>query len=261
MTLRESGAFVIAGVLLLFLVSEVRGDDTDTGAASSISGCVSSYSGILYNVQAGDSPRRPCKGRRRNDQQITWTVQGPQGPQGPEGAQGPQGPAGPPGDSGSDASQFVYVGPSSASHLGGEGIATMNQACALTFAGSRMCTSQEIMKTPEDVLSANNDLPGNLQWVRPSLVAVRGVDDGTGAGRRLIAVDASGLQGPLENLVCGDARGFTLLVPWSAVTVRVGCCGYQSLYGLAMLAGELQVAACGVPSKRIACCAPAQEVP
>jgi hypothetical protein len=122
-----------------------------------------------------------------------------------------------------------------------------------------MCTSQEIMETPEDVLSANNDLPGNPQWVRPSLVAVRGVDDGTGAGRRLIAVDASGLQGPLENLVCGHARGFTVLVPWRAVTVRVGS-GFQTLYGLAMFAGKLQVAACGVPSG-IACCAPAQEVP
>lgn len=56
--------------------------------AEPITGCVKRFTGIIYNVQIGTEPSRPC---RFGAEQITWNTEGPQGEQGPPGADGEDG--------------------------------------------------------------------------------------------------------------------------------------------------------------------------
>ena len=69
--------------------------------AGSITGCVKNSTGVIYNVQTGNTPAYPC--HFLDGDPITWNEQGPQGEQGPpgengqDGQDGEQGPAGPSG--------------------------------------------------------------------------------------------------------------------------------------------------------------------
>lgn len=68
--------------------------------AEPITGCIKRFTGIVFNVQIGTEPSRPC---RFGAEQITWNTEGPQGEQGPPGADGQDGQdgeQGPPGPSG-----------------------------------------------------------------------------------------------------------------------------------------------------------------
>ena len=65
--------------------------------AEPITGCIKRFTGIVFNVQIGTEPSRPC---RFGAEQITWNTEGPQGEPGTpgqDGADGDQGPAGPSG--------------------------------------------------------------------------------------------------------------------------------------------------------------------
>jgi hypothetical protein len=68
--------------------------------ADPITGCVKKSTGVIYNVQTGDTPVYPC---HFLDEQITWSEEGPQGEpgtpgeNGQDGQDGAQGPAGPSG--------------------------------------------------------------------------------------------------------------------------------------------------------------------
>ena len=56
--------------------------------ADPITGCVKKSTGVIYNVQIGDTPAYPC---HFLDEQITWSEQGPQGEPGDPGENGQDG--------------------------------------------------------------------------------------------------------------------------------------------------------------------------
>jgi len=80
------------------------------------------------------------------------------------------------------ASAGDFVGVTSTTHLGGEGVKTFTDACNDTFSfTARMCTSTEILSaTPWP------ELPIGSSWVRP---VYQPADNGNGT----IAMDASGV--------------------------------------------------------------------
>ena len=106
-------------------------------AQDKISGCLLTPSGILYNVRVADTPSAPC---RPQDTTMMWNVSGP--------------------------SVFEFVGFSSTTHDGGEGVLTFNGACHATFPGSRMCTSEEVLETTPPPSGPS----GDFAWVRSVLV-------------------------------------------------------------------------------------------
>jgi hypothetical protein len=143
--------------------------------------------------------------------------------------QGPAGPAGPPGAPGSGAPNFQLVGISVRPLPGGAGIGELNRTCSERFPGSRMCTTLEVMNTPDPPLPLFT-----VGWVRPVFV---GFDD---AGN---AIDASGRQGhPEEQLTCNVWAGG----PGSTGTVVLGTSNANAYLGLQP---------CDV-AHSTACCAP-----
>jgi hypothetical protein len=103
-------------------------------------------------------------------------AQGPQGATGPEGPQGEPGPIGPPGPPGPGVARFELVGFTTTTFGGDQGVLGFTAACQAQFAGSRMCTSVEVMETVA--------LPAGLTgfaWVRPVFITpVSGVLDASG---------------------------------------------------------------------------------
>jgi hypothetical protein len=75
--------------------------------AEPITGCVKRFTGIIFNVQIGTEPSRPC---RFGAEQITWNTEGPQGEQGPPGNDGQDGEDGTPGADGALADKIVAFG-------------------------------------------------------------------------------------------------------------------------------------------------------
>ena len=65
--------------------------------AEPITGCIKRFTGIIYNVQIGTEPTRPC---RFGAERITWNTEGPQGEQGPPGENGQDGEDGADGQDG-----------------------------------------------------------------------------------------------------------------------------------------------------------------
>ena len=59
--------------------------------ADSITGCVKKSTGVIYNVQTGDTPVYPC---HFLDKKITWNSEGPQGEKGLPGEPGEDGDPG-----------------------------------------------------------------------------------------------------------------------------------------------------------------------
>lgn len=65
-----------------------------TAFAEQYTGCIKRFGGILYKVEIGTEPKRPCG---PHETEITWNQEGPQGEQGPPGEDGQNGEQGPPG--------------------------------------------------------------------------------------------------------------------------------------------------------------------
>lgn len=120
-------------------------------------------------------------------------------------------------------SEFQLVGFSDDQFDGNGGIFAMTAACNAKFAGSRLCTSVEVMSTV--------DVPTGLSgraWVRPVLLTDP-LSDGA---------DASGVEGSARNLSCNG---------WDSDNGTVG--------GLAVDAsGRFSARDCDV-SRPAACCA------
>jgi hypothetical protein len=62
------------------------------------------------------------------------------------------------------AATAQYVGVTTETFDGGQGVITYNRACHAAHPGSRMCTSQEIMSTVNPPVAGS---PGEVAWVRP----------------------------------------------------------------------------------------------
>jgi len=85
------------------------------------------------------------------------------------------------------ASGYELKGFSATNRGGNGGLLGMNAACAATFAGSRTCTSTEVLETRNvPTITSNADA-----WVRPSFSPVA-----TGGGAASVALDASGVASP-----------------------------------------------------------------
>ena len=71
----------------------------------------------------------------------------------------------------------VFLGFTSATFLGGDGVLTFHSACAAEFPNSRMCTSEEILKTPTTPVGLSG-----TAWVLPVFTPVStGATDASGA--------------------------------------------------------------------------------
>jgi hypothetical protein len=125
-----------------------------------------------------------------------------------------------------------YVGVTAETFDGVPGVFTFNRACHAAHAGSRMCTSEEVMNTvnPPTVGS-----PGERAWVRP---VFQPMDTGSTSSRTL---DASGVWSSSGGLTCDS---------WTnpngrALTIDLGI-------------GSFWVQDCDIALK-IACCIPVPE--
>lgn len=139
---------------------------TEAASAQTISACVRSPGGFMYNTMVDAIP--PCVA---GDSVISWNVQGP---------------AGAPGD---PAPVFEFVGYSTGAVLGDVGIVGLHQTCHGDFGiQARTCTSQEF------TLSSNIALPDAHAWLLPEIV---GISDNAGA-----QVDYSGVGKAFDDLSC-----------------------------------------------------------
>ncbi len=107
---------------------------------------------------------------------------------GDPGQKGDPGPAG-------EAERFELVGFTATTHLGGEGVLAFTAECQTAFASSRMCSSEEILKTVHVPV-----LPDAEAWVRPSYRPTGSVDR---------VVDASGIRFVSPHLSCTGWRSST----------------------------------------------------
>ncbi len=119
----------------------------------------------------------------------------------------------------------VFLGFTTATFDGGQGIFTYHAACAAEFPNSRMCTSQEILTSP----TTPTGLAGDA-WVQPSFVpGVQSADacgvessssvfftcrgwsfSASGSG---LTVDASGRFGGVGVAICDVARSISCCGP------------------------------------------------
>ena len=160
----------IVVALSLLVVGVASAQDT------TFTGCLTRY-GMLIKVAVGDEPARPC---RKEHTQVTWNAQGEKGDPGDKGDKGDQGDMGfqgPPGangqnglngENGKDAEgvRFEFVGLSSQTVGGFNGIKSLTNACSSDFPESRMCTSIEVMETSPYPPTTT------AGWVRPVIVGV-----------------------------------------------------------------------------------------
>lgn len=120
----------------------------------------------------------------------------------------------------------VFLGFTSSPLAGNVGVLTYHAACAAKFPSSRMCTSEEVLRTP----TTPSGLSGN-GWVQPVCVPA------VAAGLALFeCVDASGISAAVGNLSCmgwGDTMSTGLFVDPAGrfdtspcnTGRRVSCCG------------------------------------
>jgi len=133
------------------------------------------------------------------------------------------------------ASGFELKGFSATNRSGNSGALGMNAACAATFAGSRMCTSSEVLATTNVPDIASN---GNA-WVRPSFSPVA-----TGGSAATAGLDASGVPAP------NAANGTT--------SEDLSCRGWAASGALGLVVnrnGSFQLAGCS-SGRPVACCGP-----
>jgi hypothetical protein len=224
------------GAVLFGAVAVASPNQADAQDAM-IYACVNNSSGTIKIV----SPLAVCSG---NDIPLTWNavgLEGPEGPQGPQGEPGPEGPQGdtgpqgPPGACGGGAAaamQFVGLAESQFGPIkGSAGFIGNTKFCQREFGpDSRMCTSEEIMKTVDPPTFVGSG------WVQPTFVPGTSGD----------VLDISGLStGALGgNLSCNG---------WS--TDRVGTLGLV----VGALPGHLEAGFSLADCREllnVACCAP-----
>lgn len=122
-----------------------------------------------------------------------------------------------------DTGRFVYVGRSATNTSPDIGNVGLNQLCAATFPGSRMCTSAELILTGDPPATTSN------QWLAPTF---------TGAVIGSEVVDFSGLVGTPAALSCGSTAinegpfsqttGTGIVyVTTSGTIVKAGCNGVR----------------------------------
>ena len=142
--------------------------------------------------------------------------QGLTGPQGPTGATGPQGPAGPAGPGGQTLS---FVGLTTATFTGGVGVGTFNRGCNGQFPGSRICTSEEYIKSVNPPLH-----PFSIGgWLHPVIVSGDNVNG---------VIEYSSLtEADPNNFSCAGWKDSTDAV--SGLIIRVGQSGGASLCAVA----------------------------
>jgi hypothetical protein len=160
------------------------------GAQTQITGCLDRNNGDLYNVTTGAAPSAACKS---GDTTLSWNIQGPPGPEGPQGPAGQDGADGAPGAGGAGAVQFEWVANSFADFSPGTGLVRLNRACHNTLPGSRMCTSEEVLRS-----RTNFEPPqqlGDSLWVAPTIIGF------TPTGEALDILGASGDY--RDELTCG----------------------------------------------------------
>ncbi len=151
--------------LVPFIIVIALGVTPLGASADTINGCVNQKNGKLRIVGVPGQ----CK---TSETLVTWESEG--GTTGPQGPQGPAGPAGPQGNPAPAPSSFVLVGFSTGTHVGDDGLLAFSGTCADDIPGSRLCTSLEVLETP--------NMPSGLTgtaWVRPFVMP-----DGTGASGR-----------------------------------------------------------------------------
>ena len=131
----------------------------------------------------------------------------------------------------------IYLGASTNNVGGAAGAIAMNGACHSTYAGSRMCTSAEILahEGPLTITKA--------QHVQPVVMSTIGTVSSTA-----VVVDYSGAKAPWNLMLCGSVSG-TSQLPWASSGAGVT--------GLGLLPGisRLSFVDCGdQDSAAVACC-------
>lgn len=126
---------------------------------------------------------------------------------------------------------FQYMGRSTDFTLPNIGMVGLGELCHAAHPGSRMCTSRELLETPNPPVTDGN------QWVHPSIVGI--LPDGR-------VLDYSGHAGTIEGLTCG-AQGFNL-GPWTQAT------GAGAMV-LVPSTKQLVLGGCAA-IRAVACCAP-----
>jgi len=133
------------------------------------------------------------------------------------------------------ASGYELKGFSATNRGGNGGLLGMNAACAATFAGSRMCTSSEVLDTTNvPAISSNADA-----WVRPSFSPVA-----TGGTAVTVGLDASGVPAP------NASNGNT--------SEDLSCRGWAASAGLGLAVnknGSFRLSGCD-GARPVACCGP-----
>lgn len=133
--------------------------------------------------------------------------------------------------------KMQYVGMSTRLFNGGEGVLQMTRACQETFPGSRMCSSDEVVKTTElpDEVSLPASQPAPFGWVRPSAIVGRGNN---------IGIETTvALQSDVEKFSCAgwNTSTSTALSANSGLTVN-----RHGQFVLSGCSGTLKVACCAV---------------
>ena len=129
------------------------------------------------------------------------------------------------------AEPLKYVGFTSATFQGDQGVLGFHAACQAEIPGSQFCTS-------EDIIRSGNVPPGSLtaaQWVQPTFVG----GYSTGVAPERGALDVSGAFGnSLNQLSCNS---------WSTNL------GGSTVSGLAILTGKIATNGCAT-FNHVACC-------
>jgi hypothetical protein len=127
-----------------------------------------------------------------------------------------------------------YVGVTSGTFDGAQGIIIFNHACHADHPGSRMCTSEEFIETLNSPIAGSS---GERAWIRPEFKPVAY----GGTSSRATVVDASGIG--------TDSGGFTCQA-WAD----------PSYYGLTveLAVGSFQLRSCE-EVRKVACCIPVPE--
>jgi hypothetical protein len=129
--------------------------------------------------------------------------------------------------------EFELIGYTPGVRNGAQGILVFNQDCDNEFAGSRVCSSADLIRgnLPDRPV---DPAPGATNWVVPTIVANSGTS----------LIDASGIVGTGANLTCGGYGSASASVTGLAVNDR----------------GVFVLAACNA-ARNIACCVPPTPVP
>lgn len=262
--MRRAIVWLVVCLVVVLFAANVSAQDTYIHACAKVNGGDMRYVADVAECLPSEYP-------------LEWSIQGPTGETGAQGGPGPaglngqngapgaagspgapgsdgapgqngaDGGPGPPGPAGASATSYEFVGftslhssgQSSTSVRGNYGIAGMSNACHQHFPGSRMCTSQEILRSRFSSLPTSGSWSG---WVQPVYAPV------SPGFTNFYAMDVSGVEAQGEgNLSCTG---------WSEQSPGVGL--IFKLYrdrDPEQQIGSFGAASCGA-STFVTCCAP-----